>query len=115
MNTNAKKDELIDVILKDAHSQIQPPDSWEALRGRIDDRIYGGYMPSISITRLGKDAAFWRRTALAMAACLVITSALLIYILSYSGGNWRRKTEAIGGKKLLQTVEVCLARPNCIN
>ena len=35
MNTDSTKDELIDVILKDAHSQIQPPDSWESLRGRM--------------------------------------------------------------------------------
>jgi len=105
MNINAKKDELIDVILKDAHSQIQPPDSWEAFRGRIEDRIYGGDMPSISITRLGKDAAFWRRMTLAMAACLVITLALLIYILGYSGGNWRQET-ATDGRGLLSQAQL---------
>ena len=95
MNTDPTKDELIDAILKDAHGQVQPHDSWEALRSRIDDRINDRHLSSTSIAHLGKNIVFWRRIALAMAACLVITSTLLIYVLGPGGGNRQRNITTV--------------------
>ncbi|MBN1974853.1 MAG: hypothetical protein JW787_14530 [Sedimentisphaerales bacterium] len=79
MDTN-KKDELND-ILKEAHEKIQPRDSWQALRNRIDERINNKNTSSGLITKLNGNISFWRRAALAAAACLVITSALLICVI----------------------------------
>lgn len=84
MNTNQKNDDLIKAILKEAHNEIQPRDSWEALRARIDKRVCDEERYSVSIKRVGRNATFWRRIALAMAACLVITTGLLIYLLDNS-------------------------------
>ena len=86
MNTNDKDDD-INVILKDAHSEIQPQDSWEALKSRIDEKVFNGEKPSVIATRLSKNAAFWRRIALALAACLVITTGLFVYVLNDSPGD----------------------------
>lgn len=79
MDTN-KKDEFND-ILKQAHEEIQPRDSWQALRSRIDERINNKNTSSGLITKLNGNISFWRRAALAAAACLVITSALLICVI----------------------------------
>ena len=101
MNANEKRDDFINAILKDAHNEIQPCDSWQALRARIDERVYGKDMPSVFITRRIKNAAFWRRVALAMAACLIITLAILVYILGYTGGNRQRQQIATDNQGLL--------------
>lgn len=82
MNTDETKNDLYGAILKETHNEIQPPDSWHALRNRIDKRVFNEERSHILLARLGKNAAFWRRIALAMAACLVIISALFIYVLS---------------------------------
>lgn len=103
MHTDSTKDELIDAILKDAHSQIRPPDSWEALRSRIDDRINDRHLSSNSIGHLNKNVVFWRRIALGMAACFAITSALLIYILGHCSGNWKREITTADQGMLSQT------------
>ncbi len=76
---NNEKDK-IENILKETHQEIKPRDSWEALRSRIDKKIENGQTEAGLVTKLNDHIAFWRRTALAAAACLVITSALLIYV-----------------------------------
>lgn len=94
MNTNEKKDNIIDAILKDAHKEVEPPDSWEALRTRISRRIDTKKASSGPHTRMPKDVVFWRRIALAMAACLLITAGILIYTIGFAQrtkGHWRRQ------------------------
>ncbi|MBN2589277.1 MAG: hypothetical protein JXA96_05420 [Sedimentisphaerales bacterium] len=76
---NNEKDK-INNILKEANEEIQPRDSWQALRSRIDKKIESGQTDTGLVTKLNGHVAFWRRTALAAAACLVFTSALLIYV-----------------------------------
>lgn len=76
---NNEKDKIND-ILKQAHETIEPRDSWEDLRKRIDKKIETGQTDAGLVTKLNGNITFWRRTALAAAACLVITSALLIYV-----------------------------------
>ncbi len=76
---NNEKDK-IENILKEAHQEIKPRDSWEALRSRIDKKIESGQTESGLVTKLNDHIAFWRRTAIAAAACLIFTSALLIYV-----------------------------------
>jgi hypothetical protein len=73
MNTENNYDNTIGQILRDANNEISPPDSWEALRGRIDQRITN----KATITL--RSMIFWRRTAIGMAACLLITLGILSY------------------------------------
>ncbi len=80
MNAKNKKDNLND-ILKETHEEIQPLDSWEALRSRIDKRIEKKKTSNGFITKLNGNLIFWRRAAIAAAACLVITSILLVYVI----------------------------------
>lgn len=74
-----KKDNLENEVIKEAYNLIQPQDSWEALKNRVEKRVFEE--PGSSVLRIGRDTAFWRRLALALAACLVITSGLLFYVL----------------------------------
>jgi hypothetical protein len=76
---NNEKDK-INYALKEAHETIEPLDSWQALRSRIDKKIENGQTEAGLVTKLNGNIAFWRRTAIAAAACLVITSVLLIYV-----------------------------------
>ncbi len=78
MNTNDKSDNTINELLKEAHNEIEPPDSWQALRARIDDRIGGKQSASVSTM---EKIAFWRRLAFGMAACFLITAGILLYFL----------------------------------
>ncbi|MBN2182430.1 MAG: hypothetical protein JW715_11000 [Sedimentisphaerales bacterium] len=84
MNKKDGKNEPLEKLLKEAHNEIKPQDSWEALRLRIERNIDDDGKVSSLITRGGGSAAFWRRLALALAACLVITTGLLIYVLDGS-------------------------------
>lgn len=93
MNTNKKNDNIIDAILKDAHGEIEPPDSWQTLRTRIDRKINSGELRLPQATQFSKDVAFWRRIALSLAACLLITLGLLIYTIGFAQrtkGHWQR-------------------------
>jgi hypothetical protein len=81
MNNNEKNIKDIQMILREAYTEIQPHDSWEALRSRIDDKINNADKLIISKKSLTANIIFWRRTALALAACLVLASILLLNTL----------------------------------
>jgi hypothetical protein len=84
MNPNEKNDSAIDAILTHCHREIEPPDSWQALRTRINRQMES---EKSSFIRLGERVIFWRRMALAMAACLFLTATLLIYIIVLAAGD----------------------------
>ncbi|MHC4363042.1 MAG: hypothetical protein ACYSTZ_09455 [Planctomycetota bacterium] len=84
MNPNEKNDSAIDAILKDCYREIEPPDSWQALRARINRQMETG---KSSFIQLAGRVVFWRRTALAMAACFFLTATLLIYIIVLTAGD----------------------------
>jgi hypothetical protein len=65
------KNEAMDRLLRRTHEKVEPADSWENLRRRIDARLEKrSYLAS---------ARLWRRTAVALAACLAITIGLLCH------------------------------------
>ncbi|MHC4757291.1 MAG: hypothetical protein ACYTE8_01410 [Planctomycetota bacterium] len=78
MNTDDKNDNAINEILKETHNEIEPSDSWQALRARIDDRI--DTKQSVSVSTVG-NVFFWRRLAFGMAACFLVTAGILLYFL----------------------------------
>jgi hypothetical protein len=78
MNTNDKNDSAINQILQEAHKEIEPSDSWQALRARIDRRI--GSKKFVSSQATG-NVIFWRRLAFGMAACFLVTAGILLYFL----------------------------------
>lgn len=84
MKTNDEKDKILNALLVDAYTETTPEDSWEALRARIDDKLKD-YECLSGHTKLYKVVAFWRRIAFAMAACLVITFGLLVYMIVSQG------------------------------
>lgn len=84
MNANEKDEQTLDAILRNAHGEIEPLDSWGALRARIDQRVNSKESTSLATMRMAKDVVFWRRTALTMAACLAITAGVLIYMIGFS-------------------------------
>lgn len=77
----------LDKILKEAHEEIQPHDSWQALRSRINERIENRKTSSGFISKLNGNIVFWRRAAIAAAACLLITSVLLVYCIFNNNQN----------------------------
>ena len=81
MNTKNENDKFINGIIKEVHSKIQPQDSWEALRARIDKKISEKFKPSASTAGYRENFAFWHKVTFTLAACLLITLTLLIYIL----------------------------------
>jgi len=87
MGRDNRQEEAIDAILKDAYREIEPADSWAALRGRIGRTINGAKLPSVSAVQLEQRIAFWRRAALASAACLLVTAGLLVYTLGLMQGG----------------------------
>jgi hypothetical protein len=100
MDDQENKDDRIKAALREAHDAIQPQDSWEALRDRIDKRLYEKGSSPASTLRLSHNAVFWRRVALAAAACLVVTVTLLIYTIKNTGIN-RREQMAFAEQGLL--------------
>jgi len=86
METYNKKDKLND-ILKEANEQIRPSDSWEELRRRIDEKIKNRNASSGRVAKLNDNIIFWRRTALFAAACLLVTSILLVYVIFDNNQN----------------------------
>jgi len=83
MNTNDRNDNTINEILKETHNEIEPPDSWQRLRARIDDRIDS--KQSVFVPTVG-NVFFWRRLAFGMAACFLVTSGILLYFLGIHYG-----------------------------
>jgi len=86
MSGNDKKDNVIDAIVKDTREEIGPVDSWQALRVRIDQRIAGRDV-SFAVRQGRESAIFWRRAALAMAACFVVAAAALVYTIGFIRGG----------------------------
>ncbi len=101
---NNEKNKIND-ILKEAHEEIKPLDSWDALRKRIDKRIESSQTEEGLVTKLNGNIAFWRRTALAAAACLVIASALLIYVAFKSQNKNNSNPNLLAQNQLQQLSE----------
>jgi hypothetical protein len=78
MNAKNKNDSVIDEILKEAHNNIEPPDSWQALRARIDSGISSKKNITISFV---ENIVFWRRLSFGMAACFLISAGILFYFI----------------------------------
>jgi|GEM_PF-3367585 len=81
------EDNSIDAILKQVHEEIEPVDSWQALRTRIEKKL----TQTDAATRSSQTAAvthlvFWHRAAMVMAACFVITLGIVIYMLGFNRG-----------------------------
>lgn len=76
--SNDKRDQHgdIDEILQEVYANTQPPDSWPALRERIGAAVSDRRRRARSERR---QIAFWRRAALAMAACLMVSIGLLLH------------------------------------
>jgi hypothetical protein len=64
--------EPMDRLLQGVYEGTQPADSWEGLRDRIEQRL--------DDRRHRQSLILWRRAALALAACLVVTLGLLGYV-----------------------------------
>lgn len=104
MNTDDKNNNTIDEILKDAHREIEPPDSWQELRTRIDSRIDSD--ESISAPAMG-NIIFWRRLAFGMAACFVITAGILLYFLGVNYGmRGYQRTQIATANNLLNQADL---------
>lgn len=84
MKTNDEKDKILNALLADVYKETTPEDSWEALRARIDHKLKG-YGCRSGHAKMYKVVTFWRRIAFAMAACLVITFGLLVYMIVSKG------------------------------
>lgn len=105
MNNKSEKNNMIDEILKDAHKEIVPPDSWQALRARIDKKLQEKELLSSSDTgRDTKETIFWRRLAFGMAACFLMTAGILIYFLlaNYGMQEYQQKQLAAANNLLNQ-------------
>lgn len=63
----------MDPILRDIYLGAEPADSWEQLRERVDAAVSRGHRSAQVHGKL----VFWRRVALALAACVILTTALL--------------------------------------
>lgn len=101
MNTNDKNDSAINQILQEAHKEIEPSDSWQALRARIVRRIESKKFVSSQATG---NVIFWRRLAFGMAACFLITAGILLYFLRvhYGPQKYHPQQVAIANKLLNQ-------------
>jgi hypothetical protein len=104
MNANDRKNNTLNEILKETYNEIEPPDSWQRLRARIDDRIDS--RQSVSTPSVG-NVFFWRRVALGMAACFLITAGILLYFLDVRYGMQENEQRQIGTvKKLLEHADL---------
>jgi hypothetical protein len=108
MNANKKGDDIIDAVLKDAHREIEPPDSWEALRTRINHRINSGKPSSQLFAQIDRSVVFWRRMALAMAACFLLAVGVLIYTIGFvqRGENSRGQRVAASTQGLFSQAQL---------
>lgn len=85
MSANDRQDDILRQDLRDAHETIEPKDSWDSLRTRIDAELDGRRLSPVQTAQTRRSTVLWRRMALAMAACLLVTSGLLIYMVISSG------------------------------
>jgi len=77
MNDN---DKIIEQALKDAYDKIEPEDSWQDFRERISAKIKNG-QTAIESSRQSKLTIFWRKAAIALAACFLVSMGLFIYAI----------------------------------
>lgn len=104
MNTNDKNDSVINQILQEAHKEIEPSDSWQGLRARIDDRIDS--KQSISVPTVG-NVFFWRRLAFGLAACFLVTAGILLYFLgAYYGVQEYEQRQVAAANNLLNQADL---------
>lgn len=102
MNTN-NNDNMMDEILKDAYREIEPADSWDSLRTRIDQRI----SRKESVSGIANNVVFWRRLAFGMAACFLLTAGILFYFLGFNSGmKIHQQKQLAGTNNLLNTAEL---------
>ena len=107
MNTRNENDKMIDEILKEVQKEIEPPDTWQSLRSRIDHRIASGDLTSVSSSGIGS-VTFWRRLAFSMAACFMITVGLLIYFIGFHDGvrKYQQQYATTVNNNLLNPTEI---------
>jgi hypothetical protein len=97
--SDKRQDERIDALLRQAHDAVEPADSWQALRGRIDDRLRPAGM--------ARKVVFWRRIALTTAACFLLTVAILSYlVLKNPRADRSRPTLAAAAAPLLNDAQI---------
>ena len=70
--------EVLDRRLREGYDSVGPADSWDDLRRRIDGRL--------AAEEWRRQGIFWRRVAMAMAACLLVTAGLVVWL---STGSWK--------------------------
>lgn len=80
----------LDKMLQQAHSSIEPEDSWEGLRSRIDSRLHDG-----NDLRVHRQIIKWRFLCISLAACLLLVSGLLIYSVGFNLGIRRRSLSGL--------------------
>jgi hypothetical protein len=104
MNTKDENRDVIGEILKNAHEEIKPIDSWEALRARIKGRIDNNKLHSVSPAQR---IVFWRRLAFGMVACFLITAGILVYLLgAHYGVREYQRTQLVASNNLLNEVDL---------
>lgn len=97
------EDNKIEDILKEAHNEIEPPDSWKALRNRIDQRIDARTNAPAGTSG---NIVFWRWLAIGMAACFVVTAGILLYRLGFSDGMRQSRHEMVKATDLLSQADL---------
>jgi hypothetical protein len=95
MSSSENTENKLKTILKESYNTIQPEDSWEALRSRINNRINDKDSSDVLIKTLNIKTAFWRRTAMALAACFIVASGLLIWGICTQKGASSKITQGL--------------------
>lgn len=80
--------EALERVLKETYRDVGPADSWDDLRKRIDERL--------AADGWRRQGVFWRRVAVAMAACFLVTAGLSVWFRtgSHEGDTPRSLTIA---------------------
>jgi hypothetical protein len=76
-------DNELNKMLRQTYADIEPPDSWEGLRGRLgsQQKRFAG-TEKLSYT-MRKELKRWRLVSLSLAACLLLVSGLFIYTAGF--------------------------------
>ncbi len=104
MNTNKNNNDAIDNALGDAYRKIEPPQGWDALRTRIEQKVENA--ESSGTKESIKEILYWRRLALVMAACFLVTAGTLIYFFSSHHGAQEYEQQIASTDNLLTLTEV---------
>lgn len=101
MNNADKTDQNLHNLCTRIHHEIEPSDSWQALRARIDNRLCrppAQYVGNI---------LFWKRLAFSMAACFLLTAGTMIYFLgTLHEAQQYRMTDAAGVNNMLSQTDL---------